>query len=145
MRTFLAIARQKNRDHRPVALADVVQNAIALAAYGFKADGVQVDCRIARDLPAVLADEDQLHQVVTNLLVNSVRYTPEAGTVRIDAGRAGLTTVRQPLLEKGRIAGELLLQRGDRNRSRRVTLPTELVVGNTSAAPRAAERFFSGW
>jgi DNA-binding LacI/PurR family transcriptional regulator len=62
-----------------------------------------------------------------------------------EAGRAGLTTVRQPVLEKGRIAGELLLQRGDRNRSRRVTLPTELVIGHTSAAPRATERFFSGW
>jgi DNA-binding LacI/PurR family transcriptional regulator len=62
-----------------------------------------------------------------------------------EAGRAGLTTVRQPVLEKGRIAGELLLQRGDRNRSRRVTLPTELVVGVTSAEPRADQRFFSGW
>jgi DNA-binding LacI/PurR family transcriptional regulator len=62
-----------------------------------------------------------------------------------EATRAGLTTVRQPVLEKGRIAGELLLQRGDRNRSRRVTLPTELVVGLTSTEPRADQRFFSGW
>jgi DNA-binding LacI/PurR family transcriptional regulator len=62
-----------------------------------------------------------------------------------EAERAGLTTVRQPVLEKGRIAGEMLLQRGDRNRPRRVTLPTELVVGATSAEPRADQRFFSGW
>ncbi len=62
-----------------------------------------------------------------------------------EADRAGLTTVRQPVLEKGRIAGEMLLQRGDRNRPRRVTLPTELIVGNTSAPPTADERFFSGW
>ncbi|OZM82672.1 LacI family DNA-binding transcriptional regulator [Pseudonocardia sp. MH-G8] len=62
-----------------------------------------------------------------------------------EAERAGLTTVRQPVLEKGRVAGELLLERGDRNRPRRVTLPTELVVGSTSARARAEERFFSGW
>jgi DNA-binding LacI/PurR family transcriptional regulator len=62
-----------------------------------------------------------------------------------EAERAGLTTVRQPVLEKGRVAGELLLERGDRNRPRRVTLPTELVVGSTSASARAEERFFSGW
>ena len=31
-----------------------------------------------------------------------------------EAERAGLTTVRQPVLEKGRVAGQLLLQRGDR-------------------------------
>ena len=62
-----------------------------------------------------------------------------------EAGRAGLTTVRQPVLEKGRIAGELLLQRGERNRPRRITLPTELVIGTTGAEPRADQRFFSGW
>ncbi|WP_219419961.1 LacI family DNA-binding transcriptional regulator [Pseudonocardia nigra] len=62
-----------------------------------------------------------------------------------EAERAGLTTVRQPVLEKGRVAGELLLERGDRNRPRQVTLPTELVKGATSGEPRAEERFFSGW
>jgi DNA-binding LacI/PurR family transcriptional regulator len=62
-----------------------------------------------------------------------------------EAERAGLTTVRQPVLEKGRVAGQLLLQRGERSRPRRITLPTELIVGATSAAPREDQRFFSGW
>jgi DNA-binding LacI/PurR family transcriptional regulator len=62
-----------------------------------------------------------------------------------EAQRAGLTTVLQPVLEKGRAAGELLLERGDRNRPRTVTLPTELVIGATSGTARASERFFSGW
>lgn len=59
--------------------------------------------------------------------------------------RAGLTTVRQPVLEKGMAAGELLLERGDRNHPRTVILPTELVVGATSGAARAPEAWFSGW
>lgn len=62
-----------------------------------------------------------------------------------DAERAGLTTVRQPVREKGEVAGRLLLERGERSRPRRVVLPTELVVGATSRAPRVEERFFSGW
>ena len=61
-----------------------------------------------------------------------------------EAERAGLTTVWQPVLEKGRVAGELLLERGDRSRPRRITLPTELRVGHTSCAPRDAQRWFSG-
>jgi DNA-binding LacI/PurR family transcriptional regulator len=62
-----------------------------------------------------------------------------------EAERAGLTTVRQPVLEKGRAAGRLLLERGERSRPRHIVLPTELLVGATSRAPRSAERFFSGW
>ena len=61
-----------------------------------------------------------------------------------EAERAGLTTVRQPVLEKGKAAGELLLDRGDRSRPRWITLPTELRVGHTSCAPRDAQRWFSG-
>ena len=58
------------------------------------------------------------------------------------AERAALTTVRQPALDKGRAAGELLLDRGDRQRSRTVLLPTELIVRATSgpAAVGAAHR-----
>ncbi len=51
------------------------------------------------------------------------------------AERAGLTTVRQPSLDKGRAAGELLLDRGDRQRSRTLLLPTELMVRGTSGPP----------
>ncbi len=51
------------------------------------------------------------------------------------AERVGLTTVRQPSLDKGRAAGELLLDRGDRQRSRTLLLPTELMVRETSGPP----------
>jgi signal transduction histidine kinase len=37
--------------------------------------------------PIVQGGERELARVVSNLLVNSVRYTPEAGTVQIDAGQ----------------------------------------------------------
>ncbi|MEV1292228.1 LacI family DNA-binding transcriptional regulator [Pseudonocardia sp. NPDC049635] len=62
-----------------------------------------------------------------------------------EAERVGLTTVRQPFREKGREAGRLLLERGDRNVSEHVTLPTELVVGTTTRALRQSGEFFSGW
>ena len=48
------------------------------------------------------------------------------------AARAGLTTVRQPLLEKGREAGRLLLEHGT---EREVILPVELVVRGMTAPP----------
>lgn len=61
-----------------------------------------------------------------------------------EATRAGLTTVHQPVLEKGRAAGKLLLSAGDRVSPKVITLPTELRIGTTSAPPRTAEERWFG-
>lgn len=61
-----------------------------------------------------------------------------------EARRAGLTTVCQPGLEKGRSAGKLLLEANDRLTSKVITLPTELQIGTTSAPPRTAEQYWFG-
>ncbi|MBB5910766.1 LacI family DNA-binding transcriptional regulator [Actinoalloteichus hymeniacidonis] len=61
-----------------------------------------------------------------------------------EAERLGLTTVRQPVREKGLAAGRLLTDPSDHGRPRRVTLPTELIIGRTSAAPRTTEERWFG-
>ncbi len=58
--------------------------------------------------------------------------------------RVGLTTIRQPVLEKGRAAGKLLLNAAEHNRPRHITLDTELVLGKTSAPPRTTEERWFG-
>jgi len=45
-----------------------------------------------------------------------------------DAAAVGLTTIRQPAMEKGRIAGALLLDPPASEADSRVLLPTELIV-----------------
>jgi DNA-binding LacI/PurR family transcriptional regulator len=55
------------------------------------------------------------------------------------AVQAGITTVDQPILDKGREAGKLLLNGPDPGRPRTVTLSTKLVLGTTSARPHTAE------
>lgn len=61
-----------------------------------------------------------------------------------EAERLGLTTVRQPMLEKGRTAGRLLLDPGDGTGPRTVLLDTELVTGRTCGPPRSHVEWFSG-
>jgi len=62
-----------------------------------------------------------------------------------EAERAGLTTVRQPVREKGRVAGRLLLDRRECVRPRTVSLPTELVIGTSSGpATESGSPWFSG-
>lgn len=58
------------------------------------------------------------------------------------AALADLTTVRQPVVEQGRQAAQLLtaLLRGRSDVTRSVTVPTELVVRLTTAPPPGTER-----
>jgi hypothetical protein len=48
------------------------------------------------------------------------------------------------MLEKGRAAGRLLTDSAEASRPRTVTLPTELVLGDTSARPHNAEERWFG-
>ena len=71
VRTFLAMARKRPPTRGAVNLNEVVGSALELAAYGLRSAGIQVETRLAPDLPVVWGDEDQMHQVVTNLVVNA--------------------------------------------------------------------------
>ena len=61
-----------------------------------------------------------------------------------EAERAGLTTVHQPVLEKGRAAGNLLLASADHVTPRVITLDTELRIRTTAAPPRTIEEHWFG-
>jgi two-component system, OmpR family, sensor histidine kinase BaeS len=66
----------------PCDLADIAATAADTLAAQFDAAGLT----LTRDIhPApILADPRWLHQVVTNLLTNSLKYTPAGGSVTID-------------------------------------------------------------
>lgn len=51
--------------------------------------GVALTAQAAQDLPAVTADRDRIRQVLLNLLVNALRYTPEGGRVEARAWAEG--------------------------------------------------------
>ncbi|MCG5469926.1 HAMP domain-containing histidine kinase [Micromonospora sp. LAH09] len=71
-----------------VPLGEVVSDALASTAPLADARRIKL---VASESgwPTVAASEPELARVVANLLLNAVRYTPEDGTVRIEAGREG--------------------------------------------------------
>jgi DNA-binding LacI/PurR family transcriptional regulator len=82
---------------------------------------------------AVLAITDLLALgAIDALLARGLRPGREVSIVGFDdipeSAVAGLSTIRQPAQEKGRIAGQLLLDPPDDPSARQVVLPTELIV-----------------
>lgn len=82
---------------------------------------------------AILAAADLLALGVLDALQDrGLRPGREVSVVGFDdipeAATARLTTMRQPALDKGRIAGRLLLEPPDRPEDRQVVLPTQLIV-----------------
>jgi DNA-binding LacI/PurR family transcriptional regulator len=92
---------------------------------------------------AILATSDLLALgVLDALAVRGLRAGHDVSVTGFDdipdAGAAGLTTIRQDPIERGRRSGELLLDPPEDPARRRVLLPTELVVrASTGPVPRS--------
>jgi histidine kinase len=72
-------------DLRPVALANLVNVALARLERQFEEKGVALTSSLPPDLPLVQADEDRVGQVLLNLIGNALQYTPTEGEVRVSA------------------------------------------------------------
>jgi PAS domain S-box-containing protein len=104
VKTFLAMARQKPRERRRVAVGAVLEAALDMVAYGLRSAGIEVARDLAADLPEVLADEDQLHQVFLNLLVNAqqaLRDAPPPRRVVVSTRRDADGLVRVEVADTG--------------------------------------------
>ena len=67
-----------------VSVDELVSDAVAAADAQARARGVQLAGRSGTGR-LVSADEDRLHRVLANLVLNAIRHTPPDGVVRVDA------------------------------------------------------------
>ena len=71
VRTFLNMARQRPAARAPVQLNDLARAAAEMLGYTLRSHAIELTLALAGDLPEVLADGDQVGQVLLNLMVNA--------------------------------------------------------------------------
>ncbi len=86
---LLSLSRIELTEHQPPAdrvdLDTLIPPLAAAFAPSLAERTARLDLDLAPDLPAVVADADQLAQVVQNLLDNALQYGPRSGTIRLSA------------------------------------------------------------
>jgi two-component system NtrC family sensor kinase len=86
VKSFLAMARQRGPEKKPVDLNQTVRAALELVGYGIRSAGIEVTADLAADLPTFSADPDQLGQLITNLILNAqqaLKDVPQPRRLRI--------------------------------------------------------------
>jgi two-component system sensor histidine kinase BaeS len=76
-------------DIRPFNPASLLQTTIKRFSNQAKEKNVNLHVDTPADLPQVLADEDRITQVLTNLVGNALQYTSEGGDILISAVQHG--------------------------------------------------------
>nr|WP_316641121.1 ATP-binding protein [uncultured Roseateles sp.] len=71
VRTFLNMARSKPAQRGATSLNTAARAAADLLAYSYRSHGIELQLQLQEPLPEVMADADQIGQVVLNLLVNA--------------------------------------------------------------------------
>lgn len=68
-----------------VAMREAIEEAVRMIRQEIEARRQTLEVEIAEPLPPVAADRTRVVQILTNLLSNACKYTPEGGRIRVSA------------------------------------------------------------
>jgi signal transduction histidine kinase len=87
IRSLLDVVRPAKPEIQPTSLPAVIERLLPLLRHTARRRGLTLDAAMPDDLPPVLADPNQLQQVLINLVMNAVEATPDGGRVQLRAHR----------------------------------------------------------
>ncbi|MCW5888943.1 MAG: GAF domain-containing protein [bacterium] len=98
---LLALGKSKTAERRPIELATTLEPVLRLMESTARKRQVEVIARLPPDLPLVLADSDQMKQIVLNLLLNAIEVSPPGSAVQFDVHLATPSTVVLEVRDQG--------------------------------------------
>lgn len=67
-------------------LGELVKNIYESLSFEIDKKNQKAECFVTADVPNVVADKAGIERVVTNILTNAIKYTPEDGEIKIYVG-----------------------------------------------------------
>ncbi len=83
IQNLLQFSHRKDPRMEPIDLSPLIDDTLRLVQYDFKTSGVDIQVKIPKNLPKILADPNQLQQVFLNLLTNARQATDQKKGARI--------------------------------------------------------------
>lgn len=83
--TLLDFARPRPPERRRVELERVFEDVVRLVQRSAEQKGIALRTQVAPDLPVLVADAEQLTQVLLNLTLNAVQAMSQGGEIRLEA------------------------------------------------------------
>jgi PAS domain S-box-containing protein len=74
---------------QPVVLQDLLTGVVEIQRAEAERKGIHLTCELPSEPLHVFADPERITQVITNLVVNAINYTPQGGFVFVHAGSDG--------------------------------------------------------
>src|SRR5262249_15499213 len=84
--SLLLFARRETLERSVADLNEIVRSAVALRAFEYRTRLMTLEQQFCADLPLIVANREQVQQVLVNLLLNAehaIRTSGEAGTVSV--------------------------------------------------------------
>jgi two-component system NtrC family sensor kinase len=101
LQSLLEFARPSGGTFREIDVNTLIKEVLLLLKHRAARLQHRIDLRLARELPTILADAGSLRQVLMNLLLNAIWFTPEGGSITITSA-ADTGPVREGPLESVR-------------------------------------------
>ncbi|MDO9578631.1 MAG: ATP-binding protein [Candidatus Cloacimonadales bacterium] len=86
VKKLMLFARQMPSSQTRINLNDAVKNAIFFLESRCRKNMIKVKIDLAKDIPDIIADSSQIHQVLINLVVNALQAMPDGGEIILKTG-----------------------------------------------------------